>query len=622
MSKEEESLKRVLAAALALCLALGVLPLGAAAADADTVASTIRAMGVMTGHDNGDMDLDGYVTRAQFTKMMAMASSYRDTVGEAGSLSLFSDVRSTHWAAEYVRVAVEQGWVQGYSDGTFRPDQTITAEEACTALLRMLGYTNEDLAGTYPNAQLSKARSLGLDDGFTMARGQRLTRRDAVYLFYNLMTAQTKSGAVYATAVGYSLTASGELDYNAVVRENLEGPYTLSPGEIIPYAQAAVYRDGEPSSPDGLGAYDIWYYSGNLNTVYAYSARATGTYTAASPSQVSPSTVTVAGVSYTLGTAAAVQKMSTLGRFSYGDQVTLLLGMDGTVADVISASDSAEVVYGVVTATGSQSYPVAGGAVSASRTVSVACTDGVVRQYAVSSDSYEPGDLVSVSYSGSQNGVRRLSERSVSGKVNRDGTKLGSLKLAENVEILDSDGSGGWCVVYPQRLAGAALSGGDVRYYAENEDGEIDYLILEDVTGDLGSYVVLTDVTEISDMQSMAGSYQWIQDGVPGQAAVQRKNFGVETGGARVLYEDGAVASIRNLRSVTLTDLTAATAQTRDGSYEVWERAQVYIRSGSTYSLVNAATVDDPDEYRLTGWYDDFGCSAGGLIRIIVATEK
>ena len=615
-------MKRLLSIALALCLVLGALPLSAMAADSATVESTIRAMGIMTGHDNGDMDLDGYVTRSQFAKMMVMASNYRDTVGEDSNMSLFSDVRSTHWAAEYVRIAVEQGWVQGYSDGTFRPDQTITAEEACTALLRMLGYENTDLAGTYPNAQLSKARSLGLDEGITMTRGQDLTRRDAMFLFYNLMTAETKAGSVYATTIGYSLTASGELDYNAVVRENLEGPYTLGPGESIPYTGASVYRDGAVSSLSALNTYDIWYYSSNLNTVYAYSTRVTGTYTAASPSQVSPTSVTVAGGTYTLGTAAAVQKMSTMGSFTYGDQVTLLLGMDGTVADVISAVESEQVVYGVVTGTGSESYPTGGGQVSASRTVSVACTDGVVRQYSVSSGSYDPGDLVSVSYSGSQSGVRRLSGQSTSGTVNRDGTKLGNMTLADNVEILDTDGSGNYCVVYPQRLAGTTLRSGDVRYYATNEDGEITHLILEDATGDLGTYALLTEVSESSAMENMYGTYQWIANGTQGQATVQRKNFGAKTGGARILYEDGAVSSIRNLQSATLTGLTASTATTRDGSYDVWEQVQVYIRDGSTYSLVNVATVSDLDQYRLTGWYDSLGCSAGGMIRIIVATEK
>ena len=72
--------------------------------------------------------------------MMTAASSYKDSIGEGSGVSLFKDVKSDHWASEYIRLAVEQGWMSGYVDGTFRPDEQITLEEACTALLKMLGY--------------------------------------------------------------------------------------------------------------------------------------------------------------------------------------------------------------------------------------------------------------------------------------------------------------------------------------------------------------------------------------------------------------------------------------------------------------------------------------------------
>ena len=39
-----------------------------------------------------------------------------------------------------MRIAVQQGWINGYTDGTFRPDNTVTLEEACTAALKLLGY--------------------------------------------------------------------------------------------------------------------------------------------------------------------------------------------------------------------------------------------------------------------------------------------------------------------------------------------------------------------------------------------------------------------------------------------------------------------------------------------------
>ena len=124
----------------------------------------------------------------EFVTMMTAASSYKDSNGTDTGVSLFKDVKSDHWASEYIKLAVEQGWITGYVDGTFRPNNTVTLEEACTALLRMLGYDSSSLAGTFPTAQLSKASAVGLLDGMTATRGQKLTRSDCVSLLNNLLT--------------------------------------------------------------------------------------------------------------------------------------------------------------------------------------------------------------------------------------------------------------------------------------------------------------------------------------------------------------------------------------------------------------------------------------------------
>ena len=52
------------------------------------------------------------------------------------------------------------------------------------------------------------------------------------------------------------------------------------------------------------------------------------------------------------------------------------------------------------------------------------------------------------------------------------------------------------------------------------------------------------------------------------------------------------------------------------------EDVQVYLRSGGTYSLVNVAAVDDLEQYSVTAYYDDLGYSAGGLVRVLVATAR
>jgi len=163
--------QKILAILLAACAAFSLLTLPAAA-EADTgVVQTVRAMGIIQGDTSGNLNLSANVTRAQFAKMLVAASTYKDSVGEGIGSSLYKDVKSSYWASKYIKVAVDQGWMLGYTDGTFRPDKTITLEEACASVLRELGYDSSTMAGAYPFAQLSKADALGIRDQISLSQG-------------------------------------------------------------------------------------------------------------------------------------------------------------------------------------------------------------------------------------------------------------------------------------------------------------------------------------------------------------------------------------------------------------------------------------------------------------------
>ena len=68
------------------------------------------------------------------------------------------------------------------------------------------------------------------------------------------------------------------------------------------------------------------------------------------------------------------------------------------------------------------------------------------------------------------------------------------MALADDVQILDTSTGGVAGTVRPSRLSGVNLKASDVRYYTTNPQGQIDTLILNDVTGDLWYYGVLDDV--------------------------------------------------------------------------------------------------------------------------------
>ena len=620
-------MRKKLSALLAAALAVSMLTLPAGAVSQSTALETIQALGILAGDRQGNLNLSSAVTRAEFVTMMTAASSYKDTVGSGYGVSLFKDVKSSHWASEYIRLAVEQNWMTGYTDGTFRPGRTITLEEACTALLRLLGYDASSLAGSFPTAQLSKAGAVGLLDDVTAKQGQTLTRQDCVTLFYHLLLAETKAGAVYGTTLGYTVK-NNEVDYAAVVSADTKGPYVADNGGglTLPFTPTAVYVDGALSGQSQVKQYDVYYYNSALHTVWVYTDRATGTLTDLSPSKTAPTSATVAGVTYSIGSSTASYKLSSQGQFSQGDVVTVLLGMDGDIVDVVSAQNSETTYYGVVIAStkaASSSSTSSSSTTSAQAQTQVACSDGTVRAFYHSGGGQSVGKLVSVTVTQSGTTLSAISRRSLSGTVNSAGTRFAGYSFADNVEILDTDGDGGYARIYPSRLAGYSLTDDDVLFYSLDSSGSIDCLILDETTGDTYTYAFVTQATSKADGSSLSGSYTYLQNGQSHSISGQQ-TYSVKVGGARLTFSDnGSLKGMRQLSSVNLTGLTSLTATAGSSKYALAEDVTVLLRDGSQqgYYPTTLSAVNSTD-YSLVGWYDNQGVSAGGRIRILVATKK
>ena len=122
--------RKLLALLLAAALLIGAAPAALAAASADDMLEVLAALGVMNGDENGNLNLDQSVTRAQFTKMAVAASGGSAESGGSG----FADVPDSHWASGYVAAASEAKLLNGYPDGSFRPDGTVTMAEAASRL--------------------------------------------------------------------------------------------------------------------------------------------------------------------------------------------------------------------------------------------------------------------------------------------------------------------------------------------------------------------------------------------------------------------------------------------------------------------------------------------------------
>lgn len=619
-------MKRFLAGLLAALALVSVCPQPLAApTDALTVVQTVQLLGIITGDEQGNLNLGNSVTRAQFAKMMVAASTYKDTVGTAAGVSPFKDVTYRHWAAGYVKIAVDAGWINGYTDGTYRPDNTITLEEAATALLRMLGYSSADLTGVYPAAQLSKYRSVGLGDNMTATQGQLLKRSDCAQLFYNLLETKNKEGQFYGTTLGYALNAAGQLDYVTLIGTNMKGPYVAETAALaLPFdaASAKYYRNGSLTSGADVAAYDVYYYNENLRTVWVYNNKVTGTYTAATPGTASPTSVTVAGNSYTVASGTAQYQLSDMGEYSIGDTVTLLLGINGQVAGVQSAQNTTGQHYGIVTSVQSQTYQNNAGQSTTRTMANVACTDGVTRQFDCGSAKFKAGDMIYASYENGSVVARGLSGKSLTGTVSTNGKTVGDYTFASGVQIMDANELGAAKVIYTDRLAGSQLKSGDVRFYALDSSGKISHMILDDATGDLGSYGIILSADEVDQSIGgewlLQGTYKYLLDGVESVISGS-KIYNISSGPTQFNYNSNKeIQTMKNLPMVNISSLSQLTAMAGNQKYQLADNVQVYIRDGSKYNASNVSAVSSG--YNLRGYYDQNG-SVGGRIRIIIASK-
>lgn len=110
----------------------------------------MQQFGIITGYADGSFRPDASVTRAEFA---AIASRFEKLT--EGNKS-FSDVPSSHWAAKYINFAATRGWVNGYADGTFKPNNSITRAEVAAVTCRLLERNADQ---SYIRSHLSELRA-------------------------------------------------------------------------------------------------------------------------------------------------------------------------------------------------------------------------------------------------------------------------------------------------------------------------------------------------------------------------------------------------------------------------------------------------------------------------------
>ena len=234
--------KRLAAALLTAALALSMIVVPASAApgsftdvsDPNTAvnADILRLMGVVSGTGDNRFNPSGTLTRAQFCTMVVTFLQRGDEAPRYGTRTIFSDVRSDHWARSYVNLAASISvtdsdgenstsipLVSGVGDGRFLPDDNISMAEASTILLRALGYTSKEAGAVWPQGYMDLAESTGLSEGLNLKAGDAINRAQAAQLFVNALNCKTVKGDVYYKSLG---TVANEQDKTIVLATGVE----------------------------------------------------------------------------------------------------------------------------------------------------------------------------------------------------------------------------------------------------------------------------------------------------------------------------------------------------------------------------------------------------------------
>ncbi len=247
-------MKKILSLILCLAFIAGTFTFAQASAyNIPENAEEIKGLLMATGIINEEFEISGRnLSRGEFTSLVIKASGLSDYISDKIAENSFSDVAADNPYAPYIAAAKQRGYTFGYSDGTFRPDETISFIEAVVYIIRLMGYT--DIAEAkmgFPVGYLTTADYIGIIDGLDIPMDTPLTSEIAVHLLFNALNSRVMEinsynpdGNSFKISYGNYLMYQSfgidiikgvmdEVDISALIGLNDLSPYTVSVNGVI-----------------------------------------------------------------------------------------------------------------------------------------------------------------------------------------------------------------------------------------------------------------------------------------------------------------------------------------------------------------------------------------------------
>lgn len=368
---------------------------------------------IINGYEDNTYRPWNNVTRAEFCKIVVAMMDKTEEAKTISASSAFSDVNAVKWCIPYVNYLTTNNIIKGYADATFKPNNIITYAEAVTILLRVSGYSEEQVGYSWPANYINKAEDLKIAGNMKFSQNDAVTRAATAIMVDNVMFTNV-NGSVGVTPV------------RATKNYTLADKYLE--GIAIDYDDLTVYKNNKTVTVADIEINDVVYYNTKSNTMDIYNKKVTGIYNEALPSKAYVTSVKVGGNVYSINQRVSTSKLdASKGSFEIGERVTLLLGENDEVCFAVELGETTSFDYGVLLDSYKETSDSGENKGSSQTIVKMMMGDGNIYEYkATNTYSSHIGDLMKISY---DNGFVKLTSVSSSddyGEINKSKRTIGN----------------------------------------------------------------------------------------------------------------------------------------------------------------------------------------------------
>lgn len=316
-------------------------------------------------------NLDSYITRGEFAKMIVMSSKYKDSATSVSGTAVYNDVPKDYEYAPYIKLATQNGYMVGYLGGLFKPYELVSYKDMTRSCLALLDYTNDDFTGNQVEGRIALFKSLELDKNIFKTTNEFVTKTDCINAIYNTLKEKPKNGSsIYGTLFKVSLdSTTKEIDPTGLVKTSMKGPFIATRkkplASYIPFHldEGNYFINGSPATYRNIAdeisntGFVVLYYNEPTKTCYAYRRGAskdstvvvckgfvTNIYYNASDN-LTPNSAEIDHARYEFGNAEVKFAFSFAGTVKVGDQVIIIYQSNSDESSTYDGSISAVFLY-------------------------------------------------------------------------------------------------------------------------------------------------------------------------------------------------------------------------------------------------------------------------------------